>query len=161
HGPYRPADGLHFDPAKLLVDPYAVTLDRRFGYSERLSTFGTDTAALVPKAIVTRLDPGLLPSPPSFRPGGLIYELNVRAFSLLHPDIPENLRGTIAALAHPAAIAHFRKLGVNAVELMPIVAWIDERHLASQGLRNAWGYNPVVPMALDPGLVPGGLAELR
>src|SRR6185312_1876853 len=64
HGLYRPADGLHFDPAKLLVDPYAVTLDRRFGYSERLNTFGTDTAALVPKAIVTRLDPGLLPSPP-------------------------------------------------------------------------------------------------
>jgi len=161
HGPYRPADGLHFDPAKLLVDPYAVTLDRRFAYNTRLATFGTDTAPLVPKAIVTRLDAGLLPEPPKFRPGGLIYELNVRAFSLLHPDIPEDLRGTVAALAHPAAIAHFKKLSVNAVELMPIVAWIDERHLASLGLRNAWGYNPVVPMALDPGLAPGGIAELR
>src|SRR5262249_32287146 len=138
HGPYRPTDGLHFDPAKLLVDPYAVTLDRRFAYNVRLGAFGTDTASLVPKAVVTRLDVGPPFRRPTFQAGGLIYELNVRAFSLLHPDIPEDIRGTIAALAHPAAIAHFKKLGVSAVELMPIVAWIDERHLASLGLRNAW-----------------------
>src|SRR5262249_12676916 len=143
------------------VDPYAVTLDQRFTYSATLSAPGIDTASLVPKAIVTRLDDALPARPPGFRPGGLIYELNVRAFSLLHPDIPRNLRGTIAALAHPAAIAHFRKLSVDAVELMPIVAWIDERHLVARGLKNAWGYNPVVPMALDPGLAPGGIAELR
>ena len=58
-------------------------------------------------------------------------------------------------------IAHLKKLHVNAVELMPIVAWIDERHLLPLGLRNAWGYNPVVPMALDPGLAPGGMDELK
>src|SRR6202000_2271593 len=85
----------------------------------------------------------------------------VRGFTKLRPDIPESQRGTIAALAHPAVLSHLRKLGVNAVELMPVVAWIDERHLAPLGLRNAWGYNPVVPMALDPGLAPGGIAELR
>ena len=61
----------------------------------------------------------------------------------------------------PAIIAHLQKLHVNAVELMPIVAWIDERHLPPLGLHNAWGYNPVVPMALDPGLGPGGIEELR
>ena len=70
HGPFRPADGLHFDPAKLLVDPYAVTLDRRFAYSAMLSEFGVDTSHLVPRAIVTRLDDGLLPRQPGFRPGG-------------------------------------------------------------------------------------------
>jgi glycogen operon protein len=67
----------------------------------------------------------------------------------------------VAALAHPAIIAHLKKLGVGAVELMPITAWIDERHLPPLGLRNFWGYNPVAMMALDPGLCPGGVAELR
>ena len=91
----------------------------------------------------------------------MIYELNVRGFTLNHPLIPREQRGTIAALAHPAIIAHLHKLRVAAIELMPIVAWIDERHLPPLGLTNAWGYNPVVPMALDPGLAPGGIAELR
>jgi glycogen operon protein len=80
---------------------------------------------------------------------------------MLHPDVPERQRGTVAALAHPAIIAHLKKLHVSAVELMPITAWIDERHLPPLGLSNAWGYNPVVPMALDPGLCPGGVIELR
>ncbi len=99
--------------------------------------------------------------PPFFREGGLIYEVSVRAFTMLHPEVPKKKRGTIAALAHPAIINHMRKLGVSAVELMPITAWIDERHLPSLGLTNAWGYNPVGFMALDPRLAPGGLAELR
>ena len=99
--------------------------------------------------------------PPLFKSGGLIYELNVRGFSLKHPDVPLAVRGTIAALAHPAIISHFHKLHVSAVELMPIVAWIDERHLPPLGLHNAWGYNPIVPMAIDPGLAPGGFDELR
>ena len=77
------------------------------------------------------------------------------------PTCRQTLRGTIAALAHPAIIAHLQKLQVGAVELMPIVAWIDERHLPPLGLHNGWGYNPVAPMALDPGLAPGGIDELR
>ncbi|RUU57135.1 glycogen debranching enzyme GlgX, partial [Mesorhizobium sp. M7A.T.Ca.TU.009.01.1.1] len=98
--------------------------------------------------------------PPLFQPGGLIYEVPVRAFTMLHPDIPE-MRGTVAALAHPAVIEHLKKLGVGAVELMPVTASIDERHLPPLGLRNAWGYNPVTFMALDPRLAPGGIMELR
>ncbi|WP_308815692.1 glycogen debranching enzyme [Sphingomonas sp. GV3] len=150
------------DPAKLLVDPYAIILDRPFVHDPRLGLPGVETGALVPRAIV----PSPLPlpdelSPPLFAPGGLIYELNVRGFTMLHPDIAEAQRGTIAALAHPAIIAHLRSLRVDAIELMPIVAWIDERHLPPLGLSNAWGYNPVVPMALDPRLAPGGVAELR
>ena len=148
------------DPAKLLVDPYAVELDRAFAYDPRLAEVGVETAALVPKAIVPTPRTTTTVPAPLFTPGGLIYELNVRSFTMRHPDVPEEQRGTIAALAHPAIIAHLRALKVSAVELMPIVAWIDERHLPPLGLSNAWGYNPVVPMAIDPRLAPGGVAEL-
>lgn len=158
-GEWAPAAGRWFDPAKLLVDPYAVELDRRFVWSPELAAFGVDTAAIVPRAIV----PGTMPvaAPGRFDPARLVYEVNVRGFTMLHPDVPAHQRGTIAALAHPAVIAHLTKIGVGTVELMPIVAWIDERHLSPLGLTNFWGYNPVVPMALDPGLAPGGVAELR
>ncbi|MGU3314426.1 glycogen debranching protein [Sphingomonas sp. M6A6_1c] len=186
------------DPAKLLVDPYAIELDQAFIYDPQLGQPGTETGVLVPWGVVvssdsarrtpaeagvqlgdgsdlpprpSQLGPGLrrgfegdeagaLP-PPLFTPGGLIYELNVRGFTMLHPEVPEAQRGTIAALAHPAVIEHLQRLRVSAIELMPIVAWIDERHLPPLGLRNAWGYNPVVPMAIDPRLAPGGIAELR
>jgi glycogen debranching enzyme len=160
-GEWAPERGRWFDPAKLLVDPYAVELDRRFVQDPRLGEFGVDTSALVPRAIVPGRIPTVRRRKPRFERGGLIYELNVRGFTMLHPDVPKDQRGTVAALAHPAIIAHLKKLHVSAVELMPITAWIDERHLPPLGLTNAWGYNPVVPMALDPGLCPGGVAELR
>jgi glycogen operon protein len=161
HGDWSPAQGHFFDPAKLLVDPYATLLDSRFRHDPSLNEYGKDTTPWVPKAVVAPASELTRQRPPLFKPGGLIYELNVRGFSLCHPDVPQAQRGTIAALAHPAIIAHFRKLRVSAIELMPIVAWIDERHLPPLGLHNAWGYNPVVPMALDPRLAPGGLNELR
>jgi len=160
-GEWAPSRGLWFDPAKLLVDPYAVELDRRFQQHPRLTLYGEDTADIVPRAIVPSTLPVVPKQPPRFVPGGLIYEINVRAFTILHPEVPEALRGTVRALAHPAIIAHLKKLSVSAVELMPIVAWIDERHLPPLGLVNAWGYNPVAMMALDPGLCPGGVGELR
>ncbi len=160
-GEWAPERGRWFDQAKLLVDPYAQALDRRFIQHPALAEFGIETAGIVPKAVV--------PPPPRERDvppprpvcGGLIYEVPVRAFTMRHPDVPEAQRGTVAALAHPAVLAHLKKLRVAAVELMPIVAWIDERHLPPLGLANAWGYNPVAPMALDPQLCPGGVAELR
>ncbi|UVO49866.1 glycogen debranching protein GlgX [Sphingomonas sp. SUN019] len=158
---YRAAGPAPHDETKLLVDPYATTLDRRFTWHPDLATPGAETAHFVPKALVTALLAPVPAAPAYFHQGGLIYELNVRGFTMLHPDVPAEQRGTVAALAHPAIIAHLLKLRVAAVELMPIVAWIDERHLAPLGLTNAWGYNPVVPMALDPGLCPGGLPELR
>ena len=160
-GPWLPDQGLRFDPTKLLVDTYAVELDRRFAYHPALAIRGEDTAALVPKAIVPVASERTAPEPPLFRPGGLIYEINVQGFTARHPDVPPEQRGTIAALAHPSIVAHLQRLRVAAVELMPIVAWIDERHLPPLGLANAWGYNPVAPMAIDPGLAPGGVAELR
>ncbi|MEP9402288.1 glycogen debranching protein GlgX [Sphingomonas sp. VNH70] len=160
-GEWAPERGRWFDPAKLLVDPYAVELDRRFVWDAALAAFGVETAHLVPRAIVPAPCVPVADAPLPIDPAGLIYEVNVRGFTMLHPEVPEAQRGTIAALGHPAVIAHLTKIGVTAIELMPIVAWIDERHLARHGLRNAWGYNPVVPMAIDPGLAPGGIAELR
>ncbi|MDK1375329.1 MULTISPECIES: glycogen debranching protein GlgX [unclassified Sinorhizobium] len=159
-GIYSPDHGLWFDPSKLLVDPYAIELDRPFRHDPRLTIFGEETADLVPKAIVTDTK-AVNPSPPLFESGGLIYEVAVKPFTILHPDIPEKRRGTVAALAEPVIIDHLKRLGVSAIELMPIVAWIDERHLPPLGLHNGWGYNPIAPMALDPRLVPGGIEELR
>ena len=160
HGTYDPDQGLWFDPSKLLIDPYAKEIDRPFRYDPRLGTFGEDTQDLMPKAIVSR-DVTVAPSKPLFQPGGLIYEIAVKPFTMLHPDVPVEKRGTLGALAHPSIIAHLKRLQVNAIELMPITAWIDERHLPPLGLTNGWGYNPVAFMALDPRLVPGGITELR
>jgi len=163
-GRYYPAHGWWFDPAKLLVDPYAVAIDRPFAYDPRLGAVrqgAPDTAPLMPKGVVTALPPPVQPPPPVFGAGGLIYEVPVRPFTMLHPGVPAALRGTVAALAHPEIIAHLTRIGVSAVELMPITAWIDERHLGPLGLTNGWGYNPVAMMALDPRLCPGGVAELR
>ena len=163
-GAYDPDRGLWFDPSKLLLDPYAAKIDRSYKYVDDLAAnreANIDTALLVPKAIVCGENPKAKLFDLEFPKGGLIYEVHVRSFTKLHPDIPEALRGTIAALGHPIVIEHLKKIGVNAVELMPITAWIDERHLIPLGLRNSWGYNPVSYFALDPILAPGGIAELR
>jgi glycogen operon protein len=160
YGPYEPQNGFWFDPEKLLVDPYATEIDRPFTYSPTLSVFGMDTTLIVPKAIVTHHQP-VDPAPPKFRPGELIYEINIRSFTLSHPEIPARERGTLRALTHPSVIRHLTRLGVSAVELMPVTAWIDERHLAPLRLANSWGYNPVAMMALDPRLAPGGVRDLH
>ena len=133
---------------RLLMDPYAVEIDRPWG-------------ATMPRAIVRELPPAVEPRAPLFSPAGLIYEVPVRAFTMLHPEVPHQLRGTLRALLHPAVIRHFKNLRVSAVELMPIQAWIDEPHLRQLGLRNGWGYNSMNFMALDPRLAPGGLNDLR
>ncbi|WP_298400112.1 glycogen debranching protein GlgX [Sphingobium sp.] len=163
-GPYDPGAGLWFDPDKLLIDPYAGAIDRAFVYDPLLAALrgeGVDTASLMPKGVVTdTLSPVPMASP-RFDPGGLVYEVQVRGFTMQHPDVPAAQRGTIAALAHPAVIAHLQALHVSAIELMPLNAWIDERHLGPLGLTNYWGYNPVSYFAIDPRLAPGGLVELR
>jgi glycogen debranching enzyme GlgX len=158
-GPWDEALGHRFDVEKLLVDPYATAIDRPYHHEPELTLRGVDTAALVPKSIV--VEPAervpLLPA----RWPRFIYELQVRAFSKLHPGVATSRQGTVAALAEPVVIDHLVKLGVDTVELMPLAAWIDERHLPPLGLANAWGYNPVSFMAPDPRLAPGGLAEIR
>jgi glycogen operon protein len=167
HGPDAPHMGHRFNPAKLLVDPYALALDRAFVLDALTLGFGAqrdaDSAAVVPKAIVTSREDLATPLAGVRVPWGetVLYELHVRGFTRLHPDIPEALRGTFAALAEPAAIAHLVGLGITTVELMPAAAWIDERHLPPLGLTDYWGYNPVALMAPDPRLAPGGWPEIR
>ena len=163
-GPWDPARGHRFNPNKLLIDPWARALDRPFALHPALFDRGetpdaTDSAPFLPKAVLTA------PLPPTHRPAPagpqVIYELHVRGFTARHPAIPEALRGTFAGLAHPAARAHLKRLGVTMVELLPAAAWIDERHLPPLGLSNYWGYNPVAFLAPDPRLAPGGMAEVR
>lgn len=158
-GPWQPAAGHRFDVTKLLIDPYSKQIDRPFVQRPELAERSRDTASLVPKCVVTGRHEVAPPLPP-FTPG-LIYEIPVKAFSKLHPGVPPGLRGTVAALAEPPIVAHLQRIGVDTVELMPLAAWIDERHLPPLGLGNAWGYNPVSFMAPDPRLAPGGLAEIR
>jgi glycogen operon protein len=163
-GPWEPWRGHRFNPEKLLVDPWARALDRRFLLHPALfdtgaAPDGRDSAPWMPKAILTVP----LPATRGRAPRGcqVIYELHVRGFTAAHPAIPEAIRGTFAGLAHPAAIAHLVGLGVTCVELMPAAAWIDERHLPPLGLTNHWGYNPVAMLAPEPKLAPGGMAEVR
>ncbi|CAN7398881.1 glycogen debranching protein GlgX [Phenylobacterium sp. LjRoot219] len=164
HGLYAPERGLRFDAEKLLVDPYAVALDAPFALHASLFTSppdSVDTAAFVPKAIVTAS------APPADAPmvvpweQTVIYEAHVRGLTRLHPEVPEAQRGTFAALAHPAVIAHLKGLGVTTLELLPTAAWVDERHLPPLGLSNYWGYNPIAFCAPDPRLAPGGWPEVR
>ncbi|MGE0242057.1 MAG: glycogen debranching protein GlgX, partial [Parvibaculaceae bacterium] len=120
---------------------------------------GVETAPFVPKAIIERLGSARRRTPAGAP--DIIYEITVRAFTMRHPRVPEHLHGTVAALGTPAVIEYLAKLGIDTVELMPLAASIDERHLPALGLKNAWGYNPVSFMAPDPRLAPGGFAEIR
>lgn len=161
-GEYNPEQGYFFDPQKLLVDPYARRLDRVFVRSPRLRLDrqeAVDTAPLIPKAVV--VSDGNESIMPRNRAPKLMYELNVRGFTMRHPSVQGPLRGTVAALTTRRVIDHFKYLGVDTVELMPIAAWIDDGHLPSLGLTNAWGYNPVSYFAPDPRLMPRGPQELR
>ena len=161
-GPWAPQAGHRFDPAKLLVDPYARRLDRAFAFEPALTLArdkALDTAGLVPKAIAERPLPHIAFSPT--KAPGLIYEASVKAHTMRDERVPAHLRGTLAGLTCPHVIDRFVQLGVTYVELLPIAAWIDERHLRPLGLRNAWGYNPVSFTALDPRLAPNGMADLR
>ncbi len=158
-GPWVEEQGYRFDQTKLLLDPFATRLSAPFSFNPLLTKRGVDTAAIVPKGIVeddlTELRPREITN------ANFIYELGVRSFTRLHPDVLPEQRGTVAALAHPSILKHLKAIGADTVELMPLHTWIDERHLPPLGLHNAWGYNPVQFMAPDPRLCPGGWRELR
>jgi glycogen debranching enzyme GlgX/4-alpha-glucanotransferase len=172
-GPHAPRDGHRFNAHKLLLDPHATVIDRpfrlhpaMFGYEQGhpdadLSFDDTDSAPFMPKAIVAAFPALLSPSPLVPWNRTVIYEMHVRGFSKLHPKVPQGIRGTFAGMAHEAAMAHLTNLGVTSVELLPVAAWLDERHLGPLGLTNYWGYNPVAFCAPDPRLAPGGWDEVR
>ena len=158
-GPWNEQAGHRFDVSKLLLDPFAHKISAHVSWHDDMAKRGFDTSVLMPKSILCEALPPLTPLP--LKNAEFIYEVPVKAFTKLNLEIPESIRGNMAALAHPAAIAHFKRIGCDVVELMPVTAWSDERHLAKLGLHNAWGYNPAVFMALEPELAPGGLIELR
>ena len=167
-GPWDPERGHRFDPTKLLVDPHAVLLDRQFKLAPAMFSVGEngngrnmdDSAPFMPKAIaVSALEPDA--SRPRVPWGEtIVYEMHVRGYTQRLEAVPPNLRGTCAGLAHPAAIEHLVRLGVTTVELMPLAAAVEERHLAALGLVNYWRYNPVAFCAPDPLLAPGGADEI-
>ena len=157
HGPYDPERGHRFNPHKLLIEPYARLLsgpmrwsDAHYGYDPRdptldLSFNKRDSAAGTPKCRV--IDPAFTwgDDRPPHTPwhDTVIYEVHVRGMTMRHPQVPAPLRGTYAGLATAPVIDHLRRLGVTAVELMPVHAFLDDRHLVQQGLRNYWGYNTI------------------
>ena len=146
------------NPQKLMLDPYAKAVTHKPDLSslEARSIFllndERDNAAVAPKGriIDEHFDwsGDCKPSIPWAQT--IVYELNVKGFSQLNSRIPENIRGTYAALAHPENIAYFKSLGITSLELLPVNFFIDEPHLQEKGLRNYWGYNPLAIFALEP-----------
>ncbi len=161
HGPFAPERGLRFDSSKLLADPYAFTLDRPYKLHGSMFERGVDSAPYAPRCIAVDTPTGEAGKSRVPWAQTILYELNLRGFTRLHPDVPALERGTFAGLAHPKAIEHLARLGVTTVEIMPAHAFVDERHLPPLGLANAWGYNAIVLGAPDPRLAPGGWAEVR
>ncbi len=176
HGPYDPVNGHRFNANKLLIDPYAKQLsgslewnELHYGYiagdvREDLSFDTRDDAAVVPKGRViapfpAQADDKVLRTPRSHT---VIYELHVRGYTMRHPSVGKELRGTMAALRHPDVIRHIRDLGITAVELLPVHPFATTQALAKNGLREFWGYNSINFFAPEPRyLAQGDVGEFR
>jgi isoamylase len=154
HGPYEPEHGHRCNPNKLLLDPYAKAVDGDIDWDESLFGYrftdpvqrnDADSAAHMMKSVVVSpfFDWSNDRPPRTPYADTVVYETHVRGFTKRHPGIPEELRGTYAALAHPAAIEHLTSLGVTAVELMPVHQFVQDHSLVERGLTNYWGYNTI------------------
>ncbi|MBO0776203.1 MAG: glycogen debranching protein GlgX, partial [Actinobacteria bacterium] len=154
HGPYDPARGHRCNPAKLLLDPYAKAVDGEPRWNEALFGYrpgnpdapsGMDSAPFMPVNVVINPFFDWADDRPPRIPyhETVIYEAHVRGLTRLHPEVPEAERGTYRGLAHPAVIGHLQRLGVTAVELMPVHQFVSEPELAGRGLANYWGYNTI------------------
>jgi isoamylase len=156
HGPYEPENGHRFNPAKLLLDPYAKAVHGElqwhpalFGYTmesgDDLSFDERDSAPFMPKCRV--VDPaftwGQDRAPRTAWERTIIYEMHVRGYTRLHPAVPEGLRGTYRGLTDPTVVDYLGELGVTAVELLPIHTFLDDSYLLDKGLTNYWGYNTI------------------
>jgi isoamylase len=161
YGPNDPANGHRFNPAKVVLDPYSKAIcsvlewdDSLFGYEigkDDLVIDKRDDAEYAPKSAVIdhRFGWGDDKPPLIAYHNTVIYEAHVKGFTRLWPGIPEEIRGTYKALYHPLVIAHLKKLGITAIELMPVHQSIDDRHLVEKGLTNYWGYNTIGFFAPD------------
>ncbi len=156
-GPYQPENGHRFNVHKLLIDPYTRALQGRLRWSDALYGYRAgaakgdlgfdtrDSAFAMPKSMVidTSFDWQGVSSPRRALADTVIYEAHVKSLTYLNPDIPPSLRGTYAGIAHPATIAHLQRLGITALELLPVHAFIDDRFLVDKRLVNHWGYNSI------------------
>jgi len=158
HGPHDPSQGLRFNPSKLLLDPYAKAVDGEISWGQPLFgyTFGDiderndeDSAAHMMMGVVVNpfFDWAGDRQPKTPYAESVIYEAHVKGLTQLHPDIPEEIRGTYSAIAHPAIIEHLTKLGVTAIELMPVHQFVNDSTLQEKGLSNYWGYNTIAFLA--------------
>ena len=154
HGVWQPEKGLRFNPAKLLIDPYAKAITGELKFHEAIfGHIGNDTTVFnsmdsspfVPNSVVVDdsydWENDKLPRIPLANT--VIYEAHIVSLTKTHPEIPEQLRGTYAGMAHPAVISHLKNLGVTTVELLPIHHWLSETFLLARGAQNYWGYNSI------------------
>ena len=157
HGPYEPEHGHRCNPAKLLLDPYAKAIDGDIDWDEACFSYrwadggfnDMDSAPHLPKSVVISpffdWDNDRAPRTPYNET--VIYEAHVKGLTQTHPGIPEAIRGTYSAVAHPVMIEHYKRIGVTAIELMPVHQFVHDSHLVERGLRNYWGYNTIGFMA--------------
>jgi glycogen operon protein len=154
HGPYDPSNGLRCDPSKLLLDPYAKAVEGQPDWDEAMFSYrfdgqdgrnNLDSAPQAMKSVVINpfFDWGHDRPPRIPYHETVIYEAHVVGLTATHPEVPPDLRGTYAGVAHPAVIDHLRSLGVTALELMPVHQFVQDQHLLDQDLRNYWGYNTI------------------
>jgi isoamylase len=154
HGPYEPQHGHRCDPSKLLMDPYAKALEGAIDWAQACFSYDfgdpsrrntTDSAPHTMKSVVINpfFDWQEDRSPRRQYHETVIYEAHVKGMSQLHPNIPEEIRGSYAAIAHPAMIEHLTSLGITAIELMPVHQFVNDSGLVDQGLSNYWGYNTI------------------
>jgi glycogen operon protein len=171
HGPWDPALGRRCDPSKLLLDPYAKAIEGQVDWNEAVFSYHfndpegppnqADSSTYVPQSVV--ISPYFdwaddrLPRTPWHET--VIYETHVKGFTIRQPEVPEEIRGSYAALAHPVMVDYLTRLGITALELMPAHQFIHDSHLLKRGLRNYWGYNSVGYLAphneYASGLQPG------
>ncbi|HHT40389.1 MAG TPA: glycogen debranching enzyme, partial [Actinomyces sp.] len=154
HGPYDPENGHRCDPNKLLLDPYAKAIDGQVTTSESLYSYKFDDPeqrnqadstqdTMISVVVNPYFDWGHDRPPNHEYHNTIIYETHVKGMTQLHPEVPEQLQGTYAGMAHPAVIQHLKDLGINAVELMPVHQFVNDPYLQSKGLSNYWGYNTI------------------
>ena len=173
HGPFAPEQGHRFNPAKLLLDPYAKAISGTVRWSHEMYGYRIgdsqgdlshdlrDSAGFIPKSVVVdgsfNWVDDRLPRTPWHRT--VIYECHVKGMTARHPEVPPELRGTYLGLATDAVIGHLQALGVTAVQLLPIQQFVSERHLVEAGLANYWGYNTIGFFAPDVRYASGGLGQ--
>lgn len=154
HGPFEPHHGHRCDPSKLLLDPYAKAIEGQVVSDPSLYSYQFDNpaerntsdnvdATMLSVVVNPYFDWGHDYPPQHEYHDSIIYETHVKGMSMLHPDVPEEARGTYAGMAHPAVIQHLTDLGITAVELMPVHQFVNDTHLQDKGLTNYWGYNTI------------------